>query len=194
MRGGGTRIREPNGRGGRVGNRSDNPNRSVTFRLLRGAPIPNELTEFVPMSVLEQFKGECMDAAHTEDFQQVVTNYNSRYNWPDHGVWGTEMPHRETCIEVIYGSLEYCGIRTGYVAKNNRYLHMNLGKFRAAATAANQAPQVAVAVAVKNPVLAAAEVQLMDKEPKIVASAPMTSDPQPTAPTVAVAPAADQVS
>ena len=97
-----------------------------TWKIGAGAPIPGLLSEFMPASMLDQIEREVKAAKGDAEFQEVIAKYVNKHGWPSNAFKGTEIPHRETFIECIFGSLEHFGIRTGYQVKNLRGIHVNI--------------------------------------------------------------------
>ena len=85
-----------------------------SWKIEKGSPIPSQLKEYLPLSLLESINREVLDADTEEDFQKVLRKYINAHNWPRNAFEGHEVPHRATFFEWFYNF--YNGIK----AKNQQ--------------------------------------------------------------------------
>jgi hypothetical protein len=87
----------------------DGDERSCSWRLERGAPVPAQL-HFVPDQLLQSLQNESLAAKSEADFHAVIESYCQKHKWPKGALKGHQLRHHQTCMESFMASF---GCRRG---------------------------------------------------------------------------------
>jgi len=92
---------------------------SCSWQLDKSVHVPDQL-HFIPDSVWEALRNECLAASSEKEFHVVVDNHCHLHNWPKGCITGHEQKHGglSFCSSII----KVCGCRT----KRPRSLYVNI--------------------------------------------------------------------